>query len=230
MELPALTISLTSTPVQLYADTRDTVTSLNEGSRCIRIVKGMKLKCQLQPSESSRNSTDRNISMSAFELSQLEMENIEELKVRAFSVDSAYILNQFLPKPNETETEPATIYYMELLDENPDTDEAMLQVAELLIEAFTSNDHQKHVILVGDGKTYQHLMNIKCQYGDTLEQLLIFPGDWHILKNYQIVLMKVYSTAGLKDLAAKSGYRGQTLKSLETSGSFKRTHRFLLQA
>ena len=75
-------------------------------------------------------------------------------------------------------------------------------------------------------------MNIKCQYGDTLEQLLIFPGDWHILKNYQIVLMKVYSrsTAGLKDLAAKSGYRGQTLKFLETSGSFKHTHRFLLQA
>ena len=87
--------------------------------------------------------------MSAFELSQLEMENIEELKVRAFSyntmkasVHSAHItlndLRQFLPKPNETETEPATIiYYMELLDENPDTDEAMLQVAELLIEAFT---------------------------------------------------------------------------------------------
>ena len=93
----------------------------------------------------------------------------------------------------------------------------MLQVAELLLEKFqVNNNFQKH------GKTYQHLMNIKRQYGNTLEKLLIFPGDWHILKNFQIVLMKVYYTAGLKDLAAKSGYRGQTLKSLVASGSFKR--------
>ena len=29
--------------------------------------------------------------------------------------------------------------------------------------------------------------------------LFIFPGDWHILKNYQEVLLKVYFDAGLKD-------------------------------
>ena len=71
---------------------------------------------------------------------------------------------------------------------------------------------------MGDGKTYQHLLNIKQQYGIALEKLIIFPGDWHILKNYQPILMKVY-------------YQGisATLKSLEACSNFKRTHIFLLQ-
>ena len=81
-------------------------------------------------------------------------------------------------------------------------------------------------ILVGD----EHLMNVKCRHCHTLKELLIFPGDWRTLKNFQPVLMKVFFCAELKELAKASGYRGSTLSSLETSGSFKRTHNFLLQA
>ena len=84
-------------------------------------------------------------------------------------------------------------------------------------------------MLVGDGKTYQHVMNVKGQYGSAMEQLLIFPGDWHTLKNYQPVLMKIYYSAGLRKLPRSSGYRGTTLKSLETCSNFKRTYLFLLQ-
>ena len=44
-------------------------------------------------------------------------------------------------------------------------------------------------------------MNIKHQYGVALQKLIVFIGDWHTLKNYQPVLMKVYYHDGLKELA-----------------------------
>jgi len=47
---------------------------------------------------------------------------------------------------------------MELVDENPDSDATMMSIAEQLLEKLK---YQEYVILVGDGKTYEHLMNIK---------------------------------------------------------------------
>ena len=35
--------------------------------------------------------------------------------------------------------------------------------------------------------------------------LIPFPGDWHVCKNYQKVLRKIYWHAGLKDMAEKAG-------------------------
>jgi len=48
---------------------------------------------------------------------------------------------------------------MELVDENPDSDATMMSIAELLEEL--KYQEYEYVILVGDGKTYEHLMNIK---------------------------------------------------------------------
>ena len=74
------------------------------------------------------------------------------------------------------------------------------------------------------------MQRVKQQYGTALHKLLIFPGDWHTLKKFQPVLMKVYYSAGLRELAKSCGHRGATLKSIESCTHFKRTHCFLLQA
>ena len=55
------------------------------------------------------------------------------------------------------------------------------------------------LVVVGDGKTYDLLVKLKGEYGSELDWVLPFPGDWHILKNYQRMIMKLYLDAGLKD-------------------------------
>ena len=114
-------------------------------------------------------------------------------------------LRQFLNEDNFNGLQiPSTVHYLELVDENPDSSETMCVIAEDILNKFSDKVQNGWVLLVGDGKTYKHLMNIKKQYSSALKKLLIFPGDWHILKNFQPILMKVYYNAGLKELASSS--------------------------
>ena len=73
---------------------------------------------------------------------------------------------------------------MELIDENPDSTETLGQVAELLLCSLNSEYREEYVILIGDGKIYQHLKELKTIYGIPLEKLLIFPGDCQIFNLY----------------------------------------------
>ena len=84
----------------------------------------------------------------------------------------------------------------------------------------------KFLGVVGDGKTYDHLHlhALKIEYGSDLDWLIPLPGDWHILKNYQEVIMKVYFEAGLKDAAKIIGYTEGVLNSIGSRSKFKRTH------
>ena len=50
---------------------------------------------------------------------------------------------------------------MEILDENPDSDETMRQLAELLLESVSSDSQDNYVILVGDGRTFEHLVHVQ---------------------------------------------------------------------
>ena len=60
---------------------------------------------------------------------------------------------------------------------------------------------------------------------DGLSWMVPFPGNWHFLKNYQEVLLKIYLDVDLRDLAKASGYQPNSVDS-----NFKRTHHFLLEA
>ena len=120
---------------------------------------------------------------------------------------------------------------MELVDENPDSSETMRYVSELLLCTASSEHQNGYVVLTGDGKTYEHLMEIKRLYGSSLDKLLIFPGDWHTLKNFQPVLIKIAILSHWhKKASPKIWVQRRNLGILEWCLNFKRTHNFLLQA
>ncbi len=60
---------------------------------------------------------------------------------------------------------------MELVDENPDSYKTMRSVSDLLLHTANSEYQNDYVVLVGDGKIYQHLMKIKQTYGQLLNKL-----------------------------------------------------------
>ena len=84
--------------------------------------------------------------------------------------------------------------------------------------------------VVGDQKVFVNLHKLKRQYGKDLDWLIPMPGDWHMLKNFQPVLMKIYFHSGLRELAQQAGYEGANLTAFESSSNFKHTHLFLLEA
>ena len=71
---------------------------------------------------------------------------------------------------------------------------------------------------------------LKLDYGDELAWLLPFPGDFNVLKNFQMVLSKLYYEVGLKQMAMAGGFKGETLGSLEQCSNYKTTHHFLLRS
>ena len=74
------------------------------------------------------------------------------------------------------------------------------------------------MLLEGDQATYERLQSLKAEYGSDLLWLYPFPGDWHILKNFQEVLVKIYFEAGLTELGKASGYYPTSITS-----NFKKT-------
>ena len=92
-----------------------------------------------------------------------------------------------------------------ILDKNADSKETILEALSWLHEFNVGNSIQ-YLVVIGDAKTYTHLINLKCEYGEALRWLVAFPGEFHTLRNYQEVVMKAYWDAGLKQLAAASGF------------------------
>ena len=105
----------------------------------------------------------------------------------------------------------------------------MQVVVAKLHKEYGIGESADYLALVGDQKAYSRICELKQEYGTDLDWVIPFIGDWHLLSNYQSVLMKVYD-AGLVNLAKCSGHRGETLTSIKKSSSYKRTHQFLLQA
>ena len=60
-------------------------------------------------------------------------------------------------------------------------------------------------------------LSIRMDHAAALQKLLVFLGDWHTLANFQPVLMKAYYNVDLKEIVMVSGFRGETLNSVENA-------------
>ena len=123
-----------------------------------------------------------------------------------------------------TQPERSNIIYFKVLDQRCDDKETLLNIINDLYVEFIKPNKKKFILLQGDQATYQRLQSIRALYGNDLSWMVPFPGDWHCLKNYQEVLLKIYFDAGLRDLAKASGYQPNSIGS-----NFTRTHHFLLE-
>ena len=137
--------------------------------------------------------------------------------ITLIDLQTYYCLSYNIPSP-----ECSNIVYFTVLDQVCDNKETLLNVINELHTEFILSRRKKYILLEGDQLTYELVQSIKKEYGNDLEWLLPFPGDWHVLKNYQEVLLKIYLDAGLRDLAKCSGYQPNSVGS-----NFKRTHHFL---
>lgn len=117
-----------------------------------------------------------------------------------------------------------SIYY-QVIDQKCDNKETLMNVINSIYVEFIKTNKKKWIILEGDQDTYYRLQLLKTEYGNDLSWMIPMPGDWHFLKNYQEVLLKIYFDAELSDLAKASGYQPNSISS-----NFKRTHYFLLES
>ena len=75
------------------------------------------------------------------------------------------------------------------------------------------------LILEGDDKLHEILKTLSFEYGEELNWLVPYPGDFHMLINFQKALMKPYYDAGLNELAQAAGY---LLPAIQSCSQFKR--------
>ncbi len=126
-----------------------------------------------------------------------------------------------------THTERSQVVYLEVMDAVADNKDTIIQMLHDLHQEFICDRSMQWLVVEGDAKVYDILQALKFEYGDEMKWLIPYPGDWHMLKNFQPALMKAYYDAGLKSLAKAAGY---PLAAIKGCGQFKRTHHFLLEA
>ena len=70
---------------------------------------------------------------------------------------------------------------IEVLDEIADSKATVLKTLNILHKKFQIGIKLQYLVVVGNGKSYDHLIKLKSEYGGSLSWVLPYPGDWHIL-------------------------------------------------
>lgn len=176
-----------------------------------------------------------NLKLSDFQLSTADKQSAKEisevfdqymlLKLASESGGKMIDLQSYLTVAHNIEApECSNVIYYKVLHQRCDDKETLLNVINDVYTEFISTGRKEHIFIEGDQATYERLQSIKREYVQDLSWMTPFNGDWHILKNFQEVLLKIYFDAGLRDLCCASGYLPNSVGT-----NFKRTHNFLLE-
>lgn len=136
-------------------------------------------------------------------------------------------IQDYFSTTRPSHTEKSNIYYSKVIDAIANNKDTIMALLHELHEEHIIKQHREWLLVEGDAKIFDVLQNLKHEYGDELKWLIAYPGDWHMLKNYQCALMKPYFDAGSKTLAHTAGYPPA---AIQTCSQFKRTHHFLLES
>ena len=93
--------------------------------------------------------------------------------------------------PNMPKVDCSNVVYLSVVGLHADSAEAMLAVVAKLHREYGIGISADYLVLVSDQKTYAHICELKHEYGTDLDWVIPFINDWHLLYNYQAVLMKV---------------------------------------
>ena len=136
-------------------------------------------------------------------------------------------LQDYLSLTRANHTERSNVLYLDVMDAKSDSKDTLMSMLQDLHQEFILKQKRQHLVVEGDAKIYELLQSLKLEYGDELQWLIPYPGDWHLLMNYQSALIKPYFDAGLKTLAEACGY---PIAAIQNCTQFKRTHHFIMES
>ena len=93
-----------------------------------------------------------------------------------------------------------TYKYFDIFDMHSELKDTLLSVLAKLHKKLKVGKELQRIMVV-DAKIFLILQSIKQADKATFEWLIPFPGDFHLLMNYQKVIMKIYWDTGLKQIA-----------------------------
>ena len=132
-------------------------------------------------------------------------------------------------KQHYNTTEKSNVVFLSVVNAHADKPETVKYVLDELENDLLKNKQYSHMVVVGDAKTFDHLINLKKRHSEKFKWMLPMIGDFHVLMNFQSVLMKLFWDAGLSDMG-KLIHNSSTFTSLSACSDFRRTNDFLLQA
>ena len=96
-------------------------------------------------------------------------------------------LKVFLARKDTTEVEKSAKSYIGIIDECCDSLSTVESVLNTLYVKMEVGKNIDHLVVVGDGKTFDYLLKLKDENPTELKWMIPFPGYWHTLKNFPLM-------------------------------------------